>query len=354
MVRTAICQVGHPGALDSLVLMFKAVGWRVRVPGDHLRNQMRLQGCDTIVNADSLSRGWGGSLATGPHEVATIADMTDPFAIVIDTKAHRNGPKLWSRWSSLQTRTLWYRINGGRPCIVESKGNELEPPCPVLTPDQWYRPDKPLNGTIPQSTLDKSYSFWPPYARWSDHWRPRKTTYTPPVCLVHGLNGWGYGEVGEELRKSIGLKCHGGYGSPDTMLRMDLVPEALSQAICLVHLKSQDCPGYSLYEALASGCPVVVSRMLIEWCKMSDLFIEGETCLCYDKGMVDTPAGYEPIDQVGCVNEIKKCVGELKDPVLNRKIGEAGRAMLRKLMWSSQAHSSTQSLTDFLNRMFPV
>lgn len=353
MARTAICQVGHPGSLDSLTLMLRAVGWTVKVPGGHLRDMLKRMDCDTIISAAGMAQGWGGTLATEPHIEATINDLNDPTSIIIDTKAHRNGPKIWVKYPSFKNRTLWYRINGGRPCIVEGKGDEINPPCPVLTPDQWYQSDKPLNGTIPQSTLDKSYSCWPPYAKWNDHWRPRKTLYTPPVCMTHGLDGWGYGVVGEALRKSIGLRCFGGYGSPDGLYRMLDTPQLLSETQCLVHLKSQDCPGYSLYEALASGCPVVVSRMLIEWCKMGELFVEGETCLCYDRGMVPEPPGYMPIDTAECIREAEECVSRLKDPKLNQRIGEAGRERLRKIMWSPIADSSRQSLTEFMTRMFP-
>lgn len=353
-MKTAVCQVGHPGSLDSLAMMLRAVDYKVKVPGDRLMDALKHVGCDTIVSAANMAGGWNGRLLTAPHEEATVADMLSRETVYVDTKAHRNGPKVVSRWPSLSGRVLWYRINGARPCHVPGKGDELNPGCPVLTPDPWY--SELGRGYVPDATLARSYSMWPPYARWDEHQRPRQRSFAPPVCLTHALDGWGYGDVGRLLAKSVGLKRYGGYGSPDGIYPMKDVPMLLSSAVCLLHLKSQDCPGYSLYEALASACPVVVSRMLIDWCMMHSLFEEGVTCLCYDRGVADGGAKDGqclPIDAKECAREAAERVAELRDPATNRRIGEAGRERLRQLMWSRDARSSTESLTEFMSREFP-
>lgn len=177
--------------------------------------------------------------------------------------------------------------------------------------------------------------------------------YGPPICLTHNLNGWGYGEVGEILSDEVGLKCYGGYGSPDGLYPYDKTPNLVRKSVCLVHLKSQDCPGYSLYEAMALGVPLVLSRMLIDWCKMHELFVEGETCLCFDEGSSEGGAKdgkVFPINAVECAREAAERVRQLQDPVLNAKIGLAGKAALNKIMWSPRATSSLESLTKFLGR----
>lgn len=365
MTKIAICQIGHPGSLESLVVMLRSLGYGCFICGEQLRDHLRSLELDTVVSAKAMAEGWGTNLLWNLPE-ADSRFLHHKSILYIDTKAHRNGPKLWKHYPHLESRTLWYRINGARPCIVPGKGDEINPPCSVLTPDPWYNKDLDFNregrGVLPQSTLDKSYSCWPPFARWDQHqqervplWQlPNRHPYVHPVCLTHNLSGWGYGDVGEHLRSSIGLKCYGGYGSPDGLFPYHQIPNLLSVARCLVHLKSQDCPGYSLYEALASACPVIISRMMIAWCKMQDLFIEDVTCLCYDKEYpVEGGAPAVPIDVEGCITEIETQVERLKDPELNRRIGENGRERLRQIMWSPIANSTVTSFSKFMERYFP-
>lgn len=366
----AICNVGHPGSFDSLTLMLRAVGWIVKRCGPALRSELKACGLDTIVCPAAMAKGWGGELATAPHEEATVADLKRSDVVFVCSKAHRNGPKLVERYPNLAGRVLWYRINGARPCIVPGKGDELDPPCPVLTPDPWYDASRRFNcpglpewdPALPLDTLLRSYSAWPPFARWNEFQRIARAVpidgayYSDPVCLVHNLDGWGYGEVGAMLSRSVGLRLHGGYGSPGGLMPMRRVPAALAEAVCCVHLKSQDCPGYSLYEALAAGCPVVVSRAMIDWCHMEPLFEEGATCLCYDARL---PKGYgktgatPPIDAAECAREAEECVARLRNPELNRRIGEAGRERLKSLMWRADHPADVASLALFLQRQFP-
>jgi hypothetical protein len=356
-LSTAICQVGHPGSLESLVTMLTAVGINCLVPNGELRDHLKKMELDTVVDAKSTAIGWGGDILVKVGQ-ATIRDLDRPDVLYIDIKAHRNGPRLWKHYSHLEKATLWYRINGGRPCIIPGKGDELDPPCPVLTPDPWYNGELPFNKdearrVLPLGTLDRSYSCWPPFFRIQDHLQHLRAVevYTRPVSLIHNLNGWGYGEIGEELRKSIDLECYGGYGSPDGLMPYKGIETTLGDALCMVHLKSQDCPGYALYEALASACPVIVTRMLINWCHMEELLIPGRTCFAFEHDqqvVADTTP--DPVNAESCIQEIKDCVKLLQNPEWNKKIGEAGRKKLLEVMWT--AGKDGPSLADFMERMF--
>jgi hypothetical protein len=117
----------------------------------------------------------------------------------------------------------------------------------------------------------------------------------------------------------------------------------------MVHLKSNDAPGYALYEALASGCPVVVPRRLIWRCRMGDLFVPGETCLVFDR---ETHADLSPQEVEECEAEVLGHLGALRDPAFNRKIGEAGRGRLKSLMWSANRPEDVSSLRGFMSRHF--
>lgn len=338
---TAIVQVGHPSSLDSYVHMLRAVGWRVKVPGDNLRDALKNAGLDTVISAAGMAAGWGGTLATGPHDEARVTDMRRDDVVYLDTKAHRNAEKVLARWPNLAGRILWSRINGGEPVNVRDKGEEVDPPCPVMTPDLWYGlPDKPWS--------DRSYACWPPFLNWDKHQLPRATTFGRPICLVHNVGGYGYGLIGDELRKSIGLFVYGGWGSPDGVVMHAALPQRLRRALCYVHLKSVDAPGYAVYEALASACPVVVPGRFIRRCMAQELLEPGVTCLTFD----DEEKDFNDDDTARLAAEAAAAVERLRDPELNAAIGTAGRERMLKLMWSRNARSSTDDLSRFLRQHF--
>jgi hypothetical protein len=190
---------------------------------------------------------------------------------------------------------------------------------------------------------DKAYAFWPPFALWDAFQRARTPGTYPPVCLVHNQAGWGYGVVGERLRASIGLKCYGGYGSPDGCYPHAELPKLLAGTGCMVHLKSVDAPGYAVYEAMAAGCPVVIPGRFIYRCRAGTLLERGVTCLVFDDH--DEPSRH---DDEECVREVHRAVAMLEDPVINRRVGEAGRDRLRGLLWNDAA-----GFAAFLERHFP-
>jgi hypothetical protein len=170
--------------------------------------------------------------------------------------------------------------------------------------------------------------------------------YEPPICLIHGAVGWGYGALFSAMR-ALGVKIYG-YGSPDGLIPHGAVAERLATAVAYVHLKSSDAPGYALYEALAAGCPVVCTRRLIWRCRMQDLLVPGETCLVFDR---ETHEGLTEQDVGVCTAEVRQYLNHLSDPTFNREIGLAGRERLLEVMWRPDRDGP--GFVDWVRRNFP-
>lgn len=330
----AILQVGHPWSQDSLAVMLREAGIPALQTSERVRDQLKNAGCDTIVDAQGTAEGWGGELEV-PLPKAFEMDIRRRDAVLFDTKAHRNYTKIVKAFPNLAGRVCWYRINGGEPVDIEGKGPERDPPGPVLTPDLWYARTGPWSG--------RAYTFWPPYAsahRYLDHKRPE--SLDSPICLVNNLHGWGYEDVGLQLRREIGLRCYGTSGSPDGIISTKRLPEALCSAICYMHMKSVDAPGYALYEAILSGCPVVLPRRFISRTLTDALFVEGVSCLCFDKHTGD-------VDVRACVSEADRCYEALKDPVYNQLIARNAFNRLKRLIWND-----AEGLKTWIRKMFPA
>lgn len=299
----AMCQVGHPWSLESLVVMLESVGITPMIPSARLRSELLTAGCDTVVCPTSLAKGWGDELR------CKVAESDSPIAdLYIDIKAHRNGPKVLAKWPKLKGKVLWYWINGGEPSRV--KGDEVTPGFPILTANQHYK------------GRDDSYVCWPPWNRDRDH-RIRRQPCNPPVCLVHNVAGYGYGELAAAVPF---VRTYGSHGNPGGILKHEHVPATLSQALCMVHMKSVDAPGYALYEALMSACPIVCSELIISRCKMHDLLEAEVTCLTYRED-------YKSIDVARAAGDIELAVERLKDSALNEAIGVAGASRLARHLW---------------------
>lgn len=371
MSRIAVLQVADTGPLESLVVMLRSVGYECRLPNAGLRDQLRTAGLDNVEEIDRLVSHWGYERPFDLPE-AGISDLLNPHAIYVDVKAHRNGAKVAERWGSdLRRRTLWYRINGAAPEIVPNKagghrGDEVNLWCPVLTPNQWYHDDPSMypkywDGKSPTGPEwgGMAYTCWPPFYRFADYGFPRgvqesikgtlgKTTYEPPMCLVHNLAGWGYGALVSSFRERLGVRLYG-VRSPDGLINHREIPRKLAFSLAYVHLKSSDAPGYALYEALAAGCPVICTRRLIWRCRMGELLIPGETCLTFDR---ETHEGLTDEDVRTCTKEVGDHLERLKDPVYNAQIGEAGRARLKEVMWSADKPTDVESLKKFMVRHY--
>lgn len=353
MTKIAILQVADTGPLESLVVMLRHVGYECLLPSAFLRKEIRSTGADTVLDIDDLVRNMGYERPMRLRE-ANEKEMSRAD-LYVDIKAHRNYPRIVRRWPNLTGKVLWYRINGGRPehvirrdergNVTEDCGDEVNPPCPILTPNQWYRPTCSTPGVRVEDIT--AYTCWPPFVRFASHLSPRETSgYSDPICLVHNFVGWGYGALEAPLRK-IGVKIFG-VGSPDGLLDHVRVPPLLRSALAMVHLKSSDAPGYALYEALASACPVICSRKLIWKNRMEDLLLPGKTCLVFDRPTHDAMTEEDIRESLETITE---SLYLLRDPQFNREIGEAGRDRLESVLWS--AEKDGDSLRDFFRRNFP-
>ena len=358
-MKTAIVQVADTGPLESLALMLRSAGYICKICGPTLNSHLRSLGLDTVLDINDLIRSWGYEqpFVTSVAEIHDLATCD----LFVDVKAHRNGPKLWKMYPGLKERTLWYRINGGKPeHVIQKKGtsqefdcgDEINPPCPVLTPNQWYGHgfvDVSGNDTSnPWATVAtcRSYSCWPPFCKFGEYYDKRaRTPDGPPICLIHRVDGWGYQRLVPEVR-ALGVGVYG-VGSPDGLINHSVIPSILARSKCMVHLKSNDAPGYALYEALAAGCPIILPRRLIWRCKMQELFIPGETCLVFDR---ETHDGLSDQDVTDCKAEIAKHLEALKDSEYNLQIGLAGHYRLKELMWSEEKDG--KSLRTFMTRHF--
>jgi hypothetical protein len=343
-MKTAVLQVADVGPLDSLVLMLRHAGYRCLLPSKKLQAELRSLGCDTVLDVDDLVRGGSYDPPAFPLD---RADALRPGDLYVSVKAHRDYAKVVGRWPHLRGRVLWYRINGGRPEHVVNErgdhGDEVNPPCPVLTPNQWYG-----LGQLGDYT-DRFYACWPPFVRWDDYQvdcRVVNTLHSHPMCLVHNVAGWGYGPLVKPLT-DLGV-CIFGSGSPYGEVAHKFVPEMLTRTLAYVHLKSNDAPGYAIYEAMAAGCPVVVPRRLIWRCRMGALLEEGVTCLCFDR---ETHDPLSPEDVGDCTREVKSHLVMLRDPEYNRAVGLAGRERLKSVMWREDRDGP--AFCEWMGRMFP-
>lgn len=377
-MKRAILQVADTGPLESLVAMLESVGYKCFLPNKHLRDRLRRLGCDTVLDIKGLVSGWG-------YEWPSLKDELGPEAmsdidLFVDIKAHRNGPLVWKEWPRLIHRTLWYRINGGRPEHVIKKdgtdcGDEVNLNCPILTPNLWYQNCLRCNGSSEEPWSDnldcgpricsvcrgsgknlRAYAFWPPFVRFNEYFAKRDRApggkwVEPPMCLIHNLVGWGYGKLVESVQ-ALGVKCYGA-GSPDGLVPHDKIPEMLSKSLAMVHLKSSDAPGYALYEALAAACPLIVSKRLIWRNRMEELYEPGVTCLAFDR---ETHDSLSDEDVFQCKEQIRSHLDTLCNPRTNRDLGMAGMERLKSLMWGEGANRERDvaSLREFMERNFPV
>lgn len=339
----AILQVADVGPLDSIVMMLNSVGISCALPNYQLQGELRRLGCDTVLSVDDLVRSGSYDPPREAIPVVGQAEMERRDVLFVDIKAQKNYHKVTKRWPHLANRQLWYRINGGKPEHAINAngdhGDEINPPCPVLTPNQWYSP----NGGPEWCSTAKAYCCWPPFAAIEDYHRVDRwqKNWERPICLVHNLAGWGYGPLADKFRE-MGVALHG-ERSPDGLLKHREVPTRLSKCLAYVHLKSNDAPGYALYEALAAGCPVICTRKLIWKCRMEELLIPGDTCLVFDK---ETHAPFSTEDLVQCEHEVRQHLKDLTSPEYNERIGMAGRRQLTKVMWNETRDK--ESLRQFL------
>lgn len=344
--RLAILNHPDTGAAESMAVMMRAIGWECAFPSEEVKDELRRIGCDTVCDIKSLVDHWGYE---PPFQmpIATMDDMRGMHSVFMDVKAHRNGDKIVGRWPNLERRICWHRVNGSPPEIVPGKGDEINPQCgghllPILTPNMCYAKPGPWS--------DRSYTYWPPFYRFHEYYpkHGRKgDAWVNPVCFVHSVLNWGYGIMVPSARE-MGVKCYG-VRSPDGLVPHTQIPKLLSETLCMVHLKSNDAPGYAIYEACAAACPTILTWQLINRCNMHDLFEPDETCLLFE-GLNSLERG--PIDVKDCTRQLQAALSFLQDSVENERIGKNARNRLQEIMWSPDNATHVSSLKEFMGR-FP-
>lgn len=377
----AILQMADTPQIESSAVMLRAAGYdTIKICGPILRQELQRAGCDTVLSLESMIALGYDSLDSS-IEQASSNDM-GRCDLFVEIKV-RNIAKIRERWPRLRSRVVWWRVNGAQPEICPRGGDEVNLPCPVITACFWYgchryrqpaaaqsqsllehEASRPitLEGLLdyhrqatPAGDFGMAYTFWPPYPRSAEYdridrakARAARGAYREPYCLCHNVRAWGYGEIVDDVA-ALGVSFYGN-GSPHSQVSHRQVPGIALDALALVHLKSVDCPGWALYEALLAGCPVVIGRLLNSRMLAYDLLKDGETCLEFG-----VPASLEygrgDPDLSKCLADIRTALERLKDSAENRRIGEAGRRRLNELMWRADRHGD--SFHGFMRRWFP-
>lgn len=329
MSKLAILQMSDTPQIESSALMLRSAGYEVMVPSLNLCRELQAMGLEVVVPIES-AMSYGCDALDPTIGRATAADVAraDLWA---DIKIN-NFARVWRKWPHLTKRSVFWRVNGGIPehCINSrgDHGDERNPPAPAVTANLWY-------SSAACASRDRNYTFWPPYPRMKDYDPARRDTDPPPagppVCFCHSVRGWGFGAiVGECLE--MGIKIYG-VNSPAGKVPHSEVPNILANSLCMVHIKSSDCPGWALYEGHLSGNLVILPEWLVAMGGMYDLYKNGETCITY--GVPCNETGRGDVQFAKCVEEIRAALHFARtDPAGAKRIGLAGRARLLELMWN--------------------
>ena len=199
--------------------------------------------------------------------------------------------------------------------------------------------------------IERAFTVYVPYFnRLGLEPRGERSCYKKPLGFLHGANGWGYKRFLPHLTDKIDIY---GYKSPKGLLQQGFVKHFLSETLCLIHLKTSDAPGYALYEAFASGVPVVVPQFFIDNTKYHDLFIDGETCLVFGKGQErwHHDSLHEPKESFeATLKSIDECIERLSDPEENYRIGINGLFKWKELTrWTSKERDGLRAYLKINN-----
>lgn len=334
-MKTAIINSGDTGAVEATAYMLSKVGYESFLVGNKLRAELRSIG----VNSDD------------PEELAKrfaydrprlgYIDFVPDGALFLDLKAHFTYETLIGHWPKM--RVLWLCINGGDPLKRRDGLRWANPPCPVLTHNQWYgcedfealqshKSERKGCGVLKTPWYGKAYTCYPPYQRMERH--SRTGFHGMPVCLVHNVERWGYPEAVKALE---GLVRFYGGNSPDGLISNDMSCALLKTAKVMVLVKCGDAVGFSTVEAMASACPIVCTQHYIDETKLHALLEPGITCLTFD--------------QKYPVESVKAALAVLSSKAHNEYIGQSGRERLLSLIWDEQRDLA--SWKHFMELHFP-
>lgn len=384
-MKLAIMQNGDTPELESTAVLLKHAGYDVKYCGRELRAELLRIGCDTVLGLETMYNLGYDRLDSSIGE-AGLSDM-ERCDLFLEIKV-RNIPKIWNRWPRLEKRTAYKRVNGAQPEICPKGGDEVNLPCPIITACLWYGTERYRHGKASQGQSDREheasrpvtleqqkawsasaqlgdtggpcYVFWPPYPRSADYLSISRERMafgrrgdemmqpSSPFCVCHSVRAWGYGGIISEVA-DMGVKFFGN-NSPAGQIQHEHVPRFVATGLACVHMKSVDCPGWALYEALLGGCPVIVGRLLNSRMLAYDLLRHNETCLEFGVPATMEYGRGDP-DLPKCLEDIQAALDQLKNPAENRRIGEAGRKRLNELMWRPDRDGD--SFKTFMQRNFP-
>lgn len=301
----------------SLNIMLQSVGYDLLMLTDKAMDRLKSKGYTGGVWAEMLNN-MGYVPASMP--AADERDLLD-CDLYLDIK-RKDADSMIKLYPRLEGKTAVYLINGGGDDYVKYGD---------------YYP------TITNNMLvEKAFKCWTPFDNVHNiQPRGKRKSFDPPMGLLHNAYNWGFGSILDRVIERTGLRVFGSYDSPMGIITNDRVGAYLNEALCFVHMKASDCPGFALYEAFASATPVVVTDLFIERMKYHDMYVDGLTCLTWGKGSYEVSGEriVEYIDKTAglMVDQIADCVRRLKNPKLNHEIGMEGHERWKALTeWTDE------------------
>lgn len=317
----AILNIADTGALESTAYMLECAGYDCYRPNNELIKELRHFGLENVLSVEDLVADYGYA----PPRVSKLASPQDMFHadLFVDTKAHVNYETIVKCWNNLRGKVAWMCLNGGDPWKRRDGLRWTNPPCPVITHNQWYKP------------FGKAYVCYPPYMRFGEQPQSNENADGNPICLVHNVERWGYGHAVQPLRE-IGVKFYG-LNTPEGPIKNGNALELLAKAVAMVYLKQGDTVGYATLEAISVGTPLMVTQHYIDETNLHDLLKPGWTCVVFNQ-----------LNAVESVQHLLRIFRENK-PFRDSIVAQA-RANLLAVMWNKER--DLRSFKRFMERNF--